>query len=292
MKMLIFGGSGRTGQVMRRAAAAAGWEVCAPAHAECDLLRAEEVSRCVLESGAAAVVNCAAISGLEACLDDALSAHLVNAVAPAAMALACRHTGARFVHLSTDYVLEGHRPGLKDESTHCKPANVYGSSKREGELQVAEALRESLVLRVSWVCGNPDKPAFAESILSKALAGAALDAIADKYSMPTDAEDIARAVLELLPLSTSGVLHLCSGGEPLSWHDCAVIVLQHAAALGVLPRVPEVQRRLLSQATFFREVRPRHTAMNNARLTALGVLMPSATQALQRITERYLRTAK
>ena len=147
--MLIFGGSGRTGQVMKRAAAAAGWEVCAPAHAECDLLRAEEVSRCVLESGAAAVVNCAAISGLEACLDDALSAHLVNAVAPAAMALACRHTGARFVHLSTDYVLEGHRPGLKDESTHCKPANVYGSSKREGELQVAEALRESLVLRVS-----------------------------------------------------------------------------------------------------------------------------------------------
>lgn len=289
MKMLIFGGSGRTGQVMQQAATAAGWEVLAPTHADCDLLNAEAVTAAVLNSGAAAVVNCAAISGLEACLDDPLTAHLVNAVAPASMALACRHTGARFVHLSTDYVLEGQRPGLKNESTRCKPANVYGLSKREGEQQVAEALESALILRVSWVCGNPVKPSFVESTLSKALAGAPLAAIADKYSLPTDAADIARVVPELLPLQVSGVLHVCSGGEPLSWYDCAMIVLQHAVALGALPQMPPMQQQLLAQATFFREVRPRHTAMSNERLLSLGIPMPTAVQTLQNVAERYLK---
>ncbi|MBQ8479642.1 MAG: NAD(P)-dependent oxidoreductase [Akkermansia sp.] len=289
MKMLIFGGSGRTGQVMQRAATAAGWEVQAPTHADCDLLNTQAVTAAVLESGAAAVVNCAAISGLEACLDDPLTAHLVNAVAPAAMALACRHTGARFVHLSTDYVLEGQRPGLKNESTRCKPANVYGLSKREGEQQVTEALESALILRVSWVCGNPAKPSFVESSLSKALAGAPLAAIADKYSLPTDATDIARVVLELLPRQVGGVLHVCSGGEPLSWYDCAMIVLQHAVALGALPQLPPMQQQLLAQATFFREVRPRHTAMSNERLLSLGIPMPTAVQTLQNVAERYLK---
>jgi dTDP-4-dehydrorhamnose reductase len=274
--------------VLVESARAAGYEVLAPAHADCPLEQAEMVSDLVLGSGADMVVNCAAISGLEACAADPLHAHLVNAVAPAAMALACRHTGARFVHLSTDYVLEGQRPGLKNESTRCKPANVYGLSKREGEQQVGEALDSALILRVSWVCGNPAKPSFVEGTLGKALAKAPLAAIADKYSLPTDAADIVRVVLELLPLQVSGVLHVCSGGEPLSWYDCANIVLQHAVTLGALPELPPMQQQQLAQATFFREVRPRHTAMSNERLLSLGIHMPTARQTLQNVAERYL----
>ncbi len=206
MKLLLFGATGRTGQVLREAAEQAGYEVQAPTHAECPLEQAEQVSDLVLVSGAELVVNCAAISGLEACGDDALQAHLVNAVAPAAMALACRHTGARFVHLSTDYVLCGQRAGLKNEAAKCRPINCYGESKREGELQVLEALPTAVVARVSWVCGNPRKPSFVESTVARALAGQPLAAVDDKYSLPTDAADIARAVLALGEGDYSGVV--------------------------------------------------------------------------------------
>ena len=290
MKMLLFGGSGRTGQMVHRAALAAGWEVEAPSHAECDLLKTNILSERVITAHANAVVNCAALSGLEACHDDPLTAHLINAVAPATMALACRHTGARFIHLSTDYVLEGHKPGLKNESTRCKPVNVYGESKREGELQVAEALPEALILRVSWVCGNPDKMAFVESTLANALAGKPLAAIADKYSLPTDAADIARVILALLPLPTSGVLHVCSGGEPLSWHDCATAALQFAMKEGALPQLPAIDPQMLKNATFFRAERPRHTAMSNEKLLTLGISMPSAADTLRKVTQRYLQS--
>ena len=288
-QMLIFGASGRTGQVLRSAAVAAGYEVLAPAHAECPLEDAEGVSDLVLGSRAQLVVNCAAISGLEACADDPLQAHLVNAVAPAAMALACRHTGARFVHLSTDYVLDGRRPGLKEESTKCRPLSWYAESKREGELQVLEALPGAVVARVSWVCGNPHKISFIEGTVARALAGQPLAAVADKESLPTDAADIARAVLALGAGEYSGVVHVCSSGEPLSWWHCGILALQAAAEQGALGEVPVMEQQKLDEVPFFREPRPRYTAMNNARLVQhLGIPMPTAAETVVAVVRRYL----
>lgn len=289
MRLLIFGASGRTGQVLRQAAEQAGYEVVAPSHADCPLEQAVAVSELVLGCEAELVVNCAAVSGLEACAADPLQAHLVNAVAPAAMALACRHTGARFVHLSTDYVLCGRRPGLKDESAKCRPICWYGESKREGELQVLEALPSAVVARVSWVCGNPQKPSFVESTLARALGGQSLAAIADKVSFPTDAADIARAVLALGEGEYGGVVHVCSGGEPLSWWHCARLALQAAVEQGALPALPPVVQQKLDEVPFFKEPRPRYTGMSNERLVSqLGIPMPSAAETLARVARRYL----
>ena len=292
MKVLLFGGSGRTGACAAAEVRVRGWELLAPAHAECDLEDADAVADFVLEHPADVVVNCAAISGLEACADDPLHAHRINAMSPAAMALACRHTGARFIHLSTDYVLDGRKPGFKAEDAHCRPEGWYAQSKREGELEVLDALPQAVVARVSWICGNPRKPAFVEQILSKALNGQPLAAIADKFSMPTDARDIARAVLQLAETDYRGVIHLCSGAEgeePLSWWDCAQLALQEAVRLGALPSMPEILRQKLAEASFFREPRPRHTAMDNTRLRTLGITMPSAAQTIQTATARFLQ---
>lgn len=290
MQILIFGGSGRVGEIMCRAAREVGWEVLAPSHAACDLQDPNAVVDYVLEHPAEAVVNCAAISGLEACMDDPLKAHLVNAVSPAQMALACRHTGGRFVHLSTDYVLDGRRPDKLKECAKCKPINTYGESKREGELQVLESLPEALILRISWVCGNPARPGFIESALARALVGQPLAAIHDKYSLPTHAADIARAILALLPRSeVRGILHLTSGGEPMSWHSCATAALEHAVALGALAQAPAITPQKLEEVPFFRTPRPRYTAMDNAALLSLGIPMPDATDCVRRATEDFLK---
>ena len=275
---------------MCRTAAERGAEVLAPAHEECPLEDTERVSDYVLQNEAQVVVNCAAISGLEACGDDPLRAHLINAVAPAAMALACRHTGARFVHLSTDYVLDGRRPGLKNESSKCRPACAYAESKREGEQQVLEAWEESIIARVSWICGNPARPGFPESIVTKALAGQPLSAIADKTSLPTDAEDIARAVLALAANSNAGgIYHLCAQGEPMSWWDCATIAADEAVRLGALSAPPEIARQKLDEVPFFRETRPRHTAMSCERLAQHGITMPTAEESIRCAVRRLLR---
>lgn len=287
MRIVVFGGSGRTGQVVCRAAQERGHIVISPSHCDIDLMDTERVTHLIFSSGVQAVINCAAVSSLEACLDNPLQAHLTNAVAPAAMALACRHTGARFIHLSTDYVLDGRRAGKKGEQAKCHPLGIYGESKREGEIQIREAYPDSVILRVSWIAGNPLRPSFVEQILQKALQKLPLAAIADKYSMPTDAEDIARAALELISAPFSGILHTCSSGGEESWHSCAAYALQVAHEHGILPDLPEVKPQKLSEATFFREPRPRHTAMENSLLRTLGIPMPTAKETLRRVVLRY-----
>lgn len=291
MKLLLFGASGRTGQIVAAHALRAGMQVQMPTHTECDLTDTRAVSDAVLNAEADAVVNCAAVSSIETCAEDPVYAHIVNAMAPAAMALACRHTGSRFIHLSTDYVLDGRKPGIRTEQAKCRPCNTYAESKREGELQVLEALPSATICRVSWVCGNPERPAFIESTLLNALAGRSVAAIADKVSQPTDAEDIARVLLLLAARKHPGILHLCSGGMPLSWHDCAVIALRAAVQAGFLPEMPEVKAQRLADVPFFREPRPRYTAMSNEKLISMGIDMPTGEETVRRAALRYLHSS-
>lgn len=158
----------------------------------------------------------------------------VNAMAPEMMARICRLEGMRFIHLSTDYVLDGRRAGLKTESDKCRPVNVYGESKLEAELRVREEMPEALVARVSWVFGNPERPSFPEMVLRKALNGEPLSAVADKWSMPAWVEDLCGWLRFLAYESdASGALHLCQSGEPVSWHGYAVTALKCAVKHGL-----------------------------------------------------------
>ncbi len=287
-RVLIFGGRGRSGQAMVTTAQQQGHEVIAPTHAECDLLNPEQVAEAVRATQADIVINCAAISGLEACGDNAAAARLINTTAPAAMAQACAQSGARFIHLSTDYVLCGLEPGLKGEDAPCRPICVYGESKWEGEQAVAAANEESLILRVSWLCGNPAKPGFPESIAMKALAGLPLAAIDDKDSLPTDVYELAEAALKLAEMKQSGTFHVCSTGEPITWWQSAAIAVQTLADEGALPRLPDIAAQKLDAVPFFREPRPRHTAMDNAKLRALGICMSRAEDTIRHAVRRCL----
>ena len=79
---------------------------------------------------------------------------------------------------------------MKDEDSPVEPLGVYARTKLQGEEAVLERNPAALVCRVSWIFGT-EPPGFLESVLSRAQAGEPLQAVADKYSMPTWAEEIA-----------------------------------------------------------------------------------------------------
>jgi dTDP-4-dehydrorhamnose reductase len=146
-RTLVFGAGGRVGSRLAAHLEKEGMDVVGCGRNACDLKDLKALKNVLLSSGATHVVNCAAVSGLEACLDDPETAHRVNAMAPEMMARICRLEGMRFIHLSTDYVLDGRRGGLKTESDKCRPVNVYGESKLEAELRVREEMPEALIAR-------------------------------------------------------------------------------------------------------------------------------------------------
>ncbi len=292
MKVIVFGGRGRAGAALVRRAVAAGHDVLAPTHAECDLRMAGAASRAVLDIGPDYVFNCAAMSSLEGCADDEAGCRMVNVQAPREMAVACLETGARFVHVSTDYVYDGEKEGLKAEDSVLNPVSVYARSKLEAEEIVMARCPSAAVARVSWLCGNPDRPAFVESVVRKMLAHEPIAAIADKMSKPTDVDDLARALLHIAKSPVSGPINVCGSGEPVSWFWLAETAAREVVRLVPGTVMPKIEAQKLDEIPFFRERRPRHTAMDCSALQRAGYAMMSSEASVRAAVERFLKSDK
>ena len=75
----------------------------------------------------------------------------------------------------------------------------------------------------------------------------------------------------------------------MSWWDCATLAADEAVRLGALSAPPEIARQKLDEVPFFRETRPRHTAMSCERLAQHGITMPTAEESIRRAVRRLLR---
>ena len=219
------------------------------------------------------LINPAAMTSVDQCESEVDAARAVNTEAPRIMASICREREARFIHVSTDYVFDGKSPGLRSETDLPNPFGVYGQTKLAGELAVLEEDPSALVVRTSWVFG-PERPAFPDSIVKRALVQDRVEAIADKWSAPTYSDDFAGWLVPLLdPRSVSGLLHLCNSGA-CSWQEYGQVALDVASELGLNLKTRKVEPLLLRDMTQFVVPRPVHTAMDLERYGSLGFGVP------------------
>ncbi|MBB5351936.1 dTDP-4-dehydrorhamnose reductase [Haloferula luteola] len=175
--------------------------------------------------------------------------------------------GRPVLYFSTDYVLAGKAPGLKSEEAATAPLSVYARTKWEAEQCVLEA--GGTVMRVSWVFG-PEKPAFPESVVKRALAGESLMAIDDKYSLPCSTADLALWVERWIEVGCpAGLFHACQSGPPVSWHGMAVELVEQLWKEGRLDRPVPVQKQSMAAMPGFVAQRPRHTAMATDKLAGM-----------------------
>ena len=101
-----------------------------------------------------AVIHCAAYTAVDAAEDNVDLCRRVNADGPINIAKVCKKLDIPMVQISTDYVFDGQgtdpwQPDCKD----YKPLNVYGQTKLEGELAVANTLEKYFIVRIAWVFG-------------------------------------------------------------------------------------------------------------------------------------------
>ena len=131
MEVVLTGTTGKLGGFLQRR-----WEGVHRVHCltrdVADLRHPEKLRRALKEISFDALVSCAAMTSPEACEADRAGAAVVNGESPGVMAEVCREKRARLLHFSTDYVLDGSEPGLKDEQAATKPLNHYGQRKVGG----------------------------------------------------------------------------------------------------------------------------------------------------------------
>ncbi|MGI8431031.1 MAG: dTDP-4-dehydrorhamnose reductase [Chthoniobacterales bacterium] len=265
---MVLGAGGRLGAALVRAWSGE-FAVTGFTRAELDLGAPEQLRDSLGALDFDALVNAAALTNVDYCENHEAEAVQSNAAAPQLLAELCREMGARFVHLSTDYVFDGEKREPYTEADAANPISVYGASKRAGEERVLTANPAALVARVSWVFG-PDRPSFVDAILQKARTETAVAAVADKFSTPTYTGDIA-AMLRTAGVGApgySGVLHLASRGA-CSWQEYAQWALDCCHRYGVPMAATRVGASSLGEMKSFVARRPVYTVLATERYAEL-----------------------
>jgi dTDP-4-dehydrorhamnose reductase len=74
---------------------------------------------------------------------------------------------------------------------------VYGNSKREGEILALEANPNTIILRTSWLYSEFNKN-FVKTMLNLFGTKEELGIVADQYGQPTNATDLAEAIMTII----------------------------------------------------------------------------------------------
>lgn len=286
MKVLVIGAAGQLGSDLLRAASGVDASVTGLTRADLDVTDPAAVGRIVGGGTWDAVVNCTAYNDTAGAESDASAAFAVNAHAPGSLAEAARHNGARFVHVSTDYVFDGRaaRPYVEDDPP--APLGVYGASKLTGEaLARAAHPDDTLVVRTAALFGLAGASGggnFVETILRAAQAGSGGDrplrGVDDIVVSPTGTADLAKGILDLLGADAEpGIYHLVNEGQA-SWFEFARAIVERA---GVDVEVEPVPASTFASA--FR--RPAYSVLDAGKAAARIGRLPHWEDAV----ERYLR---
>ena len=262
MRCLLAGARGLLGHDVLELWTERGHSVVALGREELDITSAEQVAR-ALEPSYDVVVNCAAWTDVDGAEAHESAAFAVNATGAGLLARAAADRGTRLVHMSTDYVFDGHSERPYAADAPLGPAGAYGRTKAAGEWAVrAEAPDGHVIVRTAWLYGAGG-PCFPGTVRRLAREHGVVSVVDDQRGQPTWARDVADLVERLVAAQApAGIYHATSSGEA-TWYDFAREVL---ADIG-----PDAVRPTSSDTSPRRAARPAYSVLSHDSLHAAGV---------------------
>ena len=260
-----------------------------------DITDREAVERCIAEVKPDAVIHCAAWTAVDMAEDDdkVEKVRQVNAGGTRNVAEACKKCGCKMLYLSTDYVFDGQ--GTEPWEPDCKdyrPLNVYGQTKLEGELAVADTLEKYFIVRIAWVFGLNGKN-FIKTMINVGKTHGEVRVVNDQIGTPTYTYDLARLLVDMCQTEKYGYYHAtnsevtdesagCKTGY-ISWYDfCCEFYRQYGLKTKVIPVTTEEYG--LSKAA-----RPSNSRLDKRKLVENGFTpLPTWQDAVS----RYLKEAQ
>lgn len=174
------------------------------------------------------VINCAAYTAVDKAEQDQVTADAINHLAIATLASLCQNSGAKLVHVSTDYVFDGTSPVAYKEDDQPNPKSVYGATKLAGEIACSQQCPESIIIRTAWVYSEFGNN-FVKTMLRLMTERDSLSVVNDQIGSPTYATDLAQVILTILDSNKwePGIYHYSNEGE-ISWYDFAMDIKEIA----------------------------------------------------------------
>lgn len=186
--------------------------------AELDITNIDKVMELAREVKPYAIINCAAHTGVDACETEADNAYRINAVGPRNLSIAASETGAKMIHISTDYVFDGKASRPYIEFDRPNPQGMYGATKLAGEMMVKDFAEHYFILRTAWLYG--DGKNFVKTMLRLSETNDKVRVVKDQVGSPTSTKELAGAIAQLLFTENYGLFHATCEGS-CSWAEFA-----------------------------------------------------------------------
>ena len=300
MKILVTGVAGQLGHDVMNELAARGHEgvgsdlapaysgiadgsaVTKAAYVPMDITNAAQVREVISAVHPDAVIHCAAWTAVDAAEDADKQAKVqaINVQGTANIAAVCRELDCKMMYISTDYVFNGQ--GETPWDPDCKdyqPLNIYGQTKLEGELAVANTLQKYFIVRIAWVFGLNGKN-FIKTMINVGKTHDTVRVVNDQIGTPTYTLDLSRLLVDMIETEKYGYYHATNEGGYISWYDFACAIFKAAGMnVNVLPVTTAEYGESKAK-------RPFNSRLDKSKLTDNGFQpLPTWQDALH----RYLR---
>ena len=274
-KILITGAGGQLGRCLQKAAGTYDFEFLFYDQKILDITKPKSVKTVLHDFDPNWVINTAAYTHVDRAEGEREAAYRINATAVGDLAKACSVQDCGLIHISTDYVFNGSAATPIDELAKPDPKTVYGASKLAGEKMIVQSgLQAYYIVRTSWLYSEFGNN-FYKTMLRLGRERDALAVVNDQYGSPTNANDLAEAILTLaakaLPNRNSavnsnkgaldhqsGIYHYANLGVT-NWFDFASIIFSRAGLSIKLESVP-------SSAYPTKAQRPSYSALDTHKI--------------------------
>lgn len=268
-KIIVTGSNGQLGRAIRSLCSNADYELIntdfgVQGLVDLDITDLDSVIGFCREVKPYAVINCAAHTNVDACEVQVDAAHKINAIGPRNLAIATAETGAKLVHISTDYVFSGEGTRPYTEFDPPAPKAMYGITKLAGENFVRQFSEHFFIVRTAWLYG--DGKNFVKTMLRLADSHDNISVVNDQVGSPTSANELAKAVLSLVPTENYGLFHGTCEGQ-CSWADFAKAIFAAAGKSTVVTPVTSEQYKEMNPAS---ADRPHFSVLENYMFRLTG----------------------
>jgi dTDP-4-dehydrorhamnose reductase len=201
----------------------------------------EQTRRFFMEARPDYCINCAAYTAVDKAETETDLAFAINGDAVGSLAAACRQIGARFIHISTDYVFDGHSAVPLKEGDPTGPVNIYGASKLKGEQLALEQNKETVIIRTSWVYSEFGNN-FVKTMMRLMREKERISVVDDQIGSPTYAANLAGVILDIIAGGkfTPGIYHYSNEGQ-ISWFEFALAIKEIVQSPCIVSPVPTAQ---------------------------------------------------
>jgi dTDP-4-dehydrorhamnose reductase len=248
-------------------------------YVQLDITNQEMVEKIIGEVNPDVVIHCAAWTAVDLAEDEdkVEKVRAINAGGTQNIADVCKKLDCKMVYISTDYVFNGQ--GTDPWDPDCKdyaPLSVYGQTKLEGELAVANTLEKFFIVRIAWVFGLNGKN-FIKTMLTVGKKFDTVRVVCDQIGTPTYTLDLSRLLVDMVETDKYGYYHATNEGGYISWYDFTCEIFRQAGYTTNVVPVTTAEYGLSKAA------RPFNSRLEKKKLVEMGFEpLPTWQDALAR----------